>query len=120
MQVPSALYNGHKIVKTNHAPAIMHDSEDTLEIADITRKKMLEKMKIPTVIKCKNADCNDPPDKLEKEMGIETNNRHVYLTEGNSILQNALQKILEGIEMLFVQEAYSEMKKFLEQMELES
>ncbi|GJW70643.1 hypothetical protein Tco_0127560 [Tanacetum coccineum] len=38
MQVQSALYNGHEIVKTNHAPAVVHDSEDTLELAEITRK----------------------------------------------------------------------------------
>ncbi|GJX01010.1 uncharacterized mitochondrial protein-like protein [Tanacetum coccineum] len=38
MQVQSALYNGHEIIKTNHAPAIVHDSEDTLELAEITRK----------------------------------------------------------------------------------
>ncbi|GJW72693.1 retrovirus-related pol polyprotein from transposon TNT 1-94 [Tanacetum coccineum] len=43
----STLYNGHEIVKTNHAPAVVHDSEDTLEIAEKTRKKMLEKMKSP-------------------------------------------------------------------------
>ncbi|GJV74083.1 retrovirus-related pol polyprotein from transposon TNT 1-94 [Tanacetum coccineum] len=41
----SLLYNGHEIVKTNHAPAVVLDSEETLEIAEITRKKMLKKMK---------------------------------------------------------------------------
>nr|GEV94428.1 retrovirus-related Pol polyprotein from transposon TNT 1-94 [Tanacetum cinerariifolium] len=45
MQVQSALYNGHEIVKTNHAPAAAHDSEDTIELAEITRKRMLKKMK---------------------------------------------------------------------------
>ncbi|GJX93152.1 hypothetical protein Tco_0347738 [Tanacetum coccineum] len=35
MQVQSALYNGHEIVKTNHAPTVVHDSEDTLELAEI-------------------------------------------------------------------------------------
>ncbi|GJT74196.1 hypothetical protein Tco_1040921 [Tanacetum coccineum] len=40
-----ALYNGHEIIKTNHVPAIVHNSEDTLEIAKITRKKMNDKMK---------------------------------------------------------------------------
>nr|GEZ78002.1 hypothetical protein [Tanacetum cinerariifolium] len=34
-------------VKTNQAPAVMHDLDDTLEMAEITRKKMLEKMKSP-------------------------------------------------------------------------
>ncbi|GJU26517.1 integrase, catalytic region, zinc finger, CCHC-type containing protein [Tanacetum coccineum] len=46
-QVQPALYNGHEIIKTNHVPAIVHNSEDTLEIAEITRKKMNEKMKDP-------------------------------------------------------------------------
>ncbi|GKD12883.1 integrase, catalytic region, zinc finger, CCHC-type containing protein [Tanacetum coccineum] len=49
----SVLYNGHEIVKTNHALAVVHDSEDTLEITKITRKKMLEKMKSPLWIEGK-------------------------------------------------------------------
>ncbi|GKA29310.1 hypothetical protein Tco_0715555 [Tanacetum coccineum] len=53
MQVQSALYNGHEIVKTNHAPTVVHDSEDTLELAEITRKEMLEKMKSPLWVKNK-------------------------------------------------------------------
>ncbi|GJT03629.1 retrovirus-related pol polyprotein from transposon TNT 1-94 [Tanacetum coccineum] len=44
-QVQPALYNGHEIIKTNHVPAIVHNSEDTLEIAEITKKKMNDKMK---------------------------------------------------------------------------
>ncbi|GKE47006.1 hypothetical protein Tco_1478264 [Tanacetum coccineum] len=39
-QVRPTLYNGYEIIKTNHVPAIVHNSEDTLEIAKITRKKM--------------------------------------------------------------------------------
>nr|GEW81433.1 uncharacterized mitochondrial protein AtMg00810-like [Tanacetum cinerariifolium] len=46
-QVQLALYNGHEIIKTDHVLAIMHNSEDTLEIAEITRKKMNKKMKTP-------------------------------------------------------------------------
>ncbi|GJX64298.1 retrovirus-related pol polyprotein from transposon TNT 1-94, partial [Tanacetum coccineum] len=52
-QVQPALYNGHEIIKTNHVPAIVHNSEDTLEIAEITRKKMNEKMKDPECVKKK-------------------------------------------------------------------
>nr|GEV11196.1 hypothetical protein [Tanacetum cinerariifolium] len=44
-QVQPALYNGHEIIKNDHVPAIVHNSKDTLEIAEITRKKMNEKMK---------------------------------------------------------------------------
>nr|GEY57681.1 hypothetical protein [Tanacetum cinerariifolium] len=42
-----ALYNGHEIIKDNHTPAIVHNAEDTLEIAKITRKKMNAKMNDP-------------------------------------------------------------------------
>nr|GEZ21386.1 hypothetical protein [Tanacetum cinerariifolium]GEZ24921.1 hypothetical protein [Tanacetum cinerariifolium] len=40
IQVHPVLYNGHEIIKTNHVPTIVYNSEDTLEIAEITRKKI--------------------------------------------------------------------------------
>nr|GEV19779.1 hypothetical protein [Tanacetum cinerariifolium] len=46
-QVQPALYNGHEIIKIDHVSAIVHNSEDNLEIAKITRKKMNEKRKTP-------------------------------------------------------------------------
>nr|GEU50429.1 integrase, catalytic region, zinc finger, CCHC-type, peptidase aspartic, catalytic [Tanacetum cinerariifolium] len=46
-QIRPALYNGHKIIKDNHTPAIVHNIEDTLEIAEIIRKKMNAKMNDP-------------------------------------------------------------------------
>ncbi|GJW61973.1 hypothetical protein Tco_0111308, partial [Tanacetum coccineum] len=52
-QVQSALYNGNEIVRTNHAPAVVHDSKDTLEIAEITRKRMLKKVKSPFCVEHK-------------------------------------------------------------------
>nr|GEU72958.1 integrase, catalytic region, zinc finger, CCHC-type, peptidase aspartic, catalytic [Tanacetum cinerariifolium] len=45
-----ALYNGHEIIKDNHAPAIVHNTEDTLEIAEITRKKVNDKIKDPECV----------------------------------------------------------------------
>ncbi|GJX66011.1 integrase, catalytic region, zinc finger, CCHC-type containing protein, partial [Tanacetum coccineum] len=45
-----ALYNGHEIIKTNHVPAIVHNTEDTLEIAEMTRKKINDKMKDPECV----------------------------------------------------------------------
>ncbi|GJY38123.1 hypothetical protein Tco_0424487 [Tanacetum coccineum] len=39
-KVQPALYNGYEIIKTNHVPALVHNTEDTLEIAEITRRKM--------------------------------------------------------------------------------
>ncbi|GJX84767.1 hypothetical protein Tco_0335541, partial [Tanacetum coccineum] len=46
-QVQPTLDNGYEIIKTYHVSAIGHNSEDTLEIAKITRKKMNDKMKTP-------------------------------------------------------------------------
>nr|GEU88704.1 retrovirus-related Pol polyprotein from transposon TNT 1-94 [Tanacetum cinerariifolium] len=48
--VQPALYNGHEIIKDNHVPAIVHNTKDTLEIAEITRRKMNDKMKDPECV----------------------------------------------------------------------
>nr|GEU40876.1 hypothetical protein [Tanacetum cinerariifolium] len=45
-----ALYNGHEIIKDNHVLAIVHNTEDTLEIAKISRRKMNDKMKDPECV----------------------------------------------------------------------
>ncbi|GJV92976.1 retrovirus-related pol polyprotein from transposon TNT 1-94 [Tanacetum coccineum] len=52
-QAQSALYNGHVLVTTNHAPTIIHDSEDTLELAEITRNRMRLKMQSPQCVENK-------------------------------------------------------------------
>ncbi|GJR26195.1 integrase, catalytic region, zinc finger, CCHC-type containing protein [Tanacetum coccineum] len=52
-QVQPTLYNGHEIIKTHHVSAVVHDSEDTLEINETTRKQMNEKMKDPECVKKK-------------------------------------------------------------------
>nr|GEZ68967.1 integrase, catalytic region, zinc finger, CCHC-type, peptidase aspartic, catalytic [Tanacetum cinerariifolium] len=49
-QVQLALYNGHEIIKDNHTPAIVHNTEDILEIAEITRKKMNDKINDPECV----------------------------------------------------------------------
>nr|GEU81857.1 hypothetical protein [Tanacetum cinerariifolium] len=52
-EVQPALYNGHELIKTNHVLAIVHNSEETLEIAETTRKKINDKMKDPECVKKK-------------------------------------------------------------------
>nr|GEW03916.1 integrase, catalytic region, zinc finger, CCHC-type, peptidase aspartic, catalytic [Tanacetum cinerariifolium] len=49
-QAQPALYNGHEILKDNHASAKVQNTEDTLEIAEITRKKMNAKMTNPECV----------------------------------------------------------------------
>ncbi|GKA83698.1 hypothetical protein Tco_0805293 [Tanacetum coccineum] len=46
-QVQPAQYNGYEIIKNNHISALVHNIEDTLEIAEIIRRKMNDKMKDP-------------------------------------------------------------------------
>nr|GEW44258.1 zinc finger, CCHC-type [Tanacetum cinerariifolium] len=49
-QVQPTLYNGHEIMRDNHVSAIVHNTEDTLEIAKITRRKMIDIMKDPECV----------------------------------------------------------------------
>ncbi|GKA51810.1 retrovirus-related pol polyprotein from transposon TNT 1-94 [Tanacetum coccineum] len=44
-QAQPALYSGHVIVTPNHAPAVVRNGEETLELSEISRKKMHDKMK---------------------------------------------------------------------------
>nr|GEU68626.1 retrovirus-related Pol polyprotein from transposon TNT 1-94 [Tanacetum cinerariifolium] len=46
-QVLPALYNGYEIIKDNHVLNIVHNTKDTLEIAEITKRKINDKMKDP-------------------------------------------------------------------------
>ncbi|GJY74321.1 putative ribonuclease H-like domain-containing protein [Tanacetum coccineum] len=65
-QAQSALYNGHVLVTTNHTPTVIHDSEDTREIAEITRKKMLLKMQSPLVNASTEASGSKPRSNTKK------------------------------------------------------
>ncbi|GJX14592.1 integrase, catalytic region, zinc finger, CCHC-type containing protein [Tanacetum coccineum] len=49
-QVQPVLYNGYEIIKNNHVPALVHNTEDTLEIAKITSRKMNDKIKDPECV----------------------------------------------------------------------
>ncbi|GJR02014.1 hypothetical protein Tco_0524998 [Tanacetum coccineum] len=53
LQLLSALYNGHVLVTTNHTPTVIHDSEDTRELAEITKNRMLLKMQSPLCVENK-------------------------------------------------------------------
>ncbi|GKA63669.1 retrovirus-related pol polyprotein from transposon TNT 1-94 [Tanacetum coccineum] len=51
---------------TNHTPTVVHDSEDTREIAEITRKRMLLKMQSPLCVENKVRIAPPPPPRLLK------------------------------------------------------
>ncbi|GJY38649.1 hypothetical protein Tco_0425013 [Tanacetum coccineum] len=79
-QIQPALYNGHEIIKTHHVPAIVHNSEDTIEIAEITRKKMNDKMKTPLWTK---QNINIQPPDYSKENYLATFTPQTQLTPGH-------------------------------------
>ncbi|GJV02863.1 hypothetical protein Tco_1336432 [Tanacetum coccineum] len=94
-QVQPALYKGYELVKTKHAPAIVHHSEDTLEIAETTRMKMLKKSK-------------------KGQRGFEQT-KECYLTEVIPFFK-MLKEYFKGIQTTLVKEV-KEMKEIFEQME---
>nr|GEW39220.1 retrovirus-related Pol polyprotein from transposon TNT 1-94 [Tanacetum cinerariifolium] len=93
--------------------------KDTLEIAKITRKNMLEKMKSPLWIKEFDKTCKKritPRGLTKGERDFEQTNE-CYLTEVIPFFQ-MLKKHFKGIETAFVKEV-KEMKEIFEQMEAE-
>ncbi|GKE14507.1 hypothetical protein Tco_1422084 [Tanacetum coccineum] len=48
--VQPTIYDGDEILKPRHISVIVHDSEETLEIAETTRQKMSEKMNDPVCV----------------------------------------------------------------------
>nr|GEZ52102.1 hypothetical protein [Tanacetum cinerariifolium] len=68
-KVQPAIYNGHEIIKYNHVPAIVHNTKDTIEIAEITRRKMNDKMNDP---ECVNHKVKIAPHDYSKENFLAT------------------------------------------------
>nr|GEX95403.1 retrovirus-related Pol polyprotein from transposon TNT 1-94 [Tanacetum cinerariifolium] len=89
-QVQPALYNGHEIIKDNHTPAIVHNTKDTLEIAEITRKKMNAKMNDP---ECVTRKVKIAPHDCSKENFLATFTPHKQLTPEQIFWSNDLMKL---------------------------
>ncbi|GJW18801.1 retrovirus-related pol polyprotein from transposon TNT 1-94 [Tanacetum coccineum] len=91
-QVQPALYNGYEIIKNNHVPALVHNTEDTVKIAEITRRKINDKMKDPECVthKVKIA----PPD-YSKENYLATFTPQKQLTPEQIIWSQDLIKMKE-------------------------
>nr|GFB73093.1 hypothetical protein [Tanacetum cinerariifolium] len=89
-QAQPALYNGYEIIKDNHIRAIVHNSEDTLEIAEITRKKMNDKMNDP---ECVTRKVKIAPHDYSKENLLATFTPQKQLTPEQIFWSNDLMKI---------------------------
>nr|GFA14478.1 hypothetical protein [Tanacetum cinerariifolium] len=85
-----ALYNGHEILKDNHARAKVHNTEDTLEIAEITRKKMNAKMTGP---ECVTHKVNIAPHDYSKENLLATFTPQKQLTPEQIYWSNDLMTL---------------------------
>nr|GFB49460.1 hypothetical protein [Tanacetum cinerariifolium] len=88
-QAQHALYNGHEILKDNHAPAKVHNAEDSLEIAEITRKKMNAKTTDP---KCVTHKVKIAPHDYTKENFLATFTPQKQLTLEQIYWSNDLMK----------------------------
>nr|GFB63357.1 hypothetical protein [Tanacetum cinerariifolium] len=89
-QAQPALYNGHEILKDNHARAKVHNSEDTLEIAKITRKKLNAKMTDP---ECVTHKVKIAPHDYSKENLLATFTPQKQLTPEQIYWSNDLMKL---------------------------
>nr|GEU67451.1 integrase, catalytic region, zinc finger, CCHC-type, peptidase aspartic, catalytic [Tanacetum cinerariifolium] len=89
-QVHPALYNGHEIIKDNHTPAIVYNTKDTLEIAEITRKKINDKMNDPD---CVTRKVKISPHDYSKENFLATFTPQKQLTPEQIFWSNDLMKL---------------------------
>nr|GEX06297.1 hypothetical protein [Tanacetum cinerariifolium] len=89
-QAQPALYNGHEILKDNHTPAKVHNTKDTLEIAEITRKKMNAKMTDP---ECVTRKVKIEPYDYSKENFLATFTPQKQLTPEQIYWSNDLMKL---------------------------
>nr|GEU39370.1 integrase, catalytic region, zinc finger, CCHC-type, peptidase aspartic, catalytic [Tanacetum cinerariifolium] len=108
-----ALYNGHEILKDNHVSAIVHNTEDTLEIAEITRKKMNDKIKDPECVTRKRIT---PTGLTERERGFEQT-KECYLKEVIPFFKT-LKENFKGIQTALTKEI-KEMKDVFKELEAE-
>ncbi|GJZ16538.1 hypothetical protein Tco_0552215 [Tanacetum coccineum] len=76
-QVQPALYSGHVIVTPNNAPAVVRDGKETLELTEISRKKMHDKMKAN---ECVDNKVNITPPNYSKENFLATFTSQKQLT----------------------------------------
>nr|GEW36401.1 hypothetical protein [Tanacetum cinerariifolium] len=122
-QIQPSLYNGHEIIKDNHTPAIIHNAEDTLEIAKFTRKKMNDKINDP---ECVTRKVKIAPHDYSKENFLATFTPQKQLTLEQIFWSNDLMKLksealkerTKGIQKALTKEI-KEMKDVFKELEAE-
>ncbi|GJW17110.1 retrovirus-related pol polyprotein from transposon TNT 1-94 [Tanacetum coccineum] len=123
-QVQPALYNGYEIIKNNHVPALVYNTEDTLEIAEITRRKMNDKMKDP---ECVTHKVKIAPPNYSKENYLETFTSQKQLTPEQifwsrdliKMKEEALKKQTTASRPIKALTVIKEMKEIFDELEAE-
>nr|GEV57112.1 retrovirus-related Pol polyprotein from transposon TNT 1-94 [Tanacetum cinerariifolium] len=90
-QVQPALYSGQEIVNPRHARVLVHDSKDTLEIAETIRKQMIAKMNDPECVKKK---VKIAPHNCSKENYLATFTPQKHLTPEQIFWSDDLLKMM--------------------------
>ncbi|GKC90577.1 hypothetical protein Tco_1151226, partial [Tanacetum coccineum] len=120
-QVQHALYSFQEIVKPNHARVLVHDSEDTLEIAETTRKaNELKKMKDLEYVKKKVKIARYDYSK-ENYLATFTPRKHLTPEQifwSKDLLKMKEEEHFEGIQKALTKEI-KEMKEIFEELEAE-
>ncbi|GJZ57790.1 hypothetical protein Tco_0613284 [Tanacetum coccineum] len=78
--------------KTNHASVVVHDSKDTLELAEITRKRMLEKVKSPLCVE-KKVKIAPPDYSKEKKNRLIENENLIATCLSNELLYSVMNDV---------------------------
>ncbi|GJW78274.1 retrovirus-related pol polyprotein from transposon TNT 1-94 [Tanacetum coccineum] len=114
-QVQPALYNGHELVKTTHAPATVHDSEDTLELAETTRMKMLKKSKSTLWVDSKIKIA--PLDYSKEKLPCNFYSTETIDPRTDILVRRCPQTFNQGSETKHNTDEVKEMKEIFEQIE---
>ncbi|GJU02361.1 putative reverse transcriptase domain-containing protein [Tanacetum coccineum] len=93
-QVQPALYNGHVLVMSNHARPVVHDSEDTRDMAEITRKRMMEKMQSPQCVENKRFGLIDYNDMKKAETSVQKPLSALTVYPPQSFLSSFVPRVL--------------------------
>nr|GEU59756.1 quiescin-sulfhydryl oxidase 2 [Tanacetum cinerariifolium] len=100
--VQPTLYDGDEIFKSYHIPVTVHDSEETLEIAETTRKKMSEKMHDPESVAKR---VKIIPSNYSKENFLATFSPQTQLTPEQGVQKTLITKVKEMKEIFKSMEA---------------
>ncbi|GJU44719.1 retrovirus-related pol polyprotein from transposon TNT 1-94 [Tanacetum coccineum] len=121
-QVQPALYNGHEIVKPNHDRALVHDLEDTLEIAETTRKQMIKKNERSRICEKEEAEVDQNAiynkcDEIERKNILIENENLIVECLSKDVFYTATNSVLTVSRFSDMHDAYTVAQKHIAELE---